>query len=76
MIMGIETCSNCGRTIGSLEQAFVFEDHVVCAQCNDLLTKEQSKKQTPQGQPSSNQITFGKRNKRSLIFYRPCSFGH
>jgi predicted RNA-binding Zn-ribbon protein involved in translation (DUF1610 family) len=30
-------CANCGRTIGALEQPYIWGEHVVCPQCLDLL---------------------------------------
>src|SRR5687768_16916615 len=30
----METCSNCGRAIGEAEEAFLFEQKVVCAACH------------------------------------------
>ncbi|MHC4395391.1 MAG: hypothetical protein ACYS1A_07010 [Planctomycetota bacterium] len=32
--MESEICENCDRTIGKLEQAFVYEGHVVCSECS------------------------------------------
>lgn len=32
-----EHCKNCGKVIGGLEQAYVYEDQVVCHQCNESL---------------------------------------
>ncbi len=37
--MSIETCINCSRTIGKLEQAYVYKENVVCSECNDRLLK-------------------------------------
>lgn len=36
---GLQKCENCGATIGKLEQAYVFEDHIVCSQCHQKLKK-------------------------------------
>jgi hypothetical protein len=33
----METCRNCGRTIGNLETAHLFRGQVVCQQCNAVL---------------------------------------
>jgi len=33
----LETCDNCERTIGKLEQAYVFSGNVVCAECSERL---------------------------------------
>ena len=30
----METCTNCNRQIGNLEKTFLFDNHVVCADCN------------------------------------------
>ena len=32
-LMETETCENCGRTIGKLERAHVYDGHVVCGDC-------------------------------------------
>lgn len=34
-----EVCANCGRSIGRLEQAFLWRDHGVCAECYDRLSR-------------------------------------
>lgn len=36
----LETCENCGRTIGKLEKSYVFEDHVVCCECHQRLKNQ------------------------------------
>jgi uncharacterized RDD family membrane protein YckC len=36
----VEVCENCGRTIGKLEQAYVFKNHIVCQQCYEKLKKQ------------------------------------
>ncbi len=33
----IEICSNCGRVISRLEQAYIFEGNIVCAECDNTL---------------------------------------
>ncbi len=33
----IEICSNCGRAISRLEQAYIFEGNIVCAECDNTL---------------------------------------
>src|SRR5438552_16215297 len=38
----MDTCENCGRTIGKLEQAFVFQQSPVCAECYARLAKPHS----------------------------------
>jgi hypothetical protein len=38
--MAIETCANCGRTIGNLEQHFVWQDNIVCLECDARLRKQ------------------------------------
>ncbi|MEK9137191.1 MAG: hypothetical protein AAB393_08715, partial [Bacteroidota bacterium] len=37
-----EVCENCGAKIGRLEQAFLFDKHVVCFSCNRRLRESQS----------------------------------
>ena len=33
MAVQVEPCDNCGRAIGRLEQAYLWQDHVVCEAC-------------------------------------------
>ncbi|MGC9260811.1 MAG: hypothetical protein ACP5I8_12170 [Phycisphaerae bacterium] len=44
--VSVETCENCGRLIGKLETPMVWQDHVVCAECNALLMALPVKRQT------------------------------
>lgn len=37
--MAQEKCTNCGAGMGRLEQAFVYQQHVVCAQCYARLVR-------------------------------------
>ena len=37
---GLRKCENCGATIGKLEKSYVFEDHVVCGECNQRLKSQ------------------------------------
>lgn len=37
----VETCANCGATIGRLEQARLWQDNVVCARCHERLAPAQ-----------------------------------
>ena len=41
-----EVCENCGRTMGRLEQAFIYKGHIVCKQCNRHLCDEPSQTQS------------------------------
>lgn len=34
---GLEICTSCKRTIGRLEKAYVFNDEIVCRECNEKL---------------------------------------
>ena len=34
----VETCDNCGRTIGNLETPYLHEGHIVCAECKQRLS--------------------------------------
>jgi hypothetical protein len=36
----MEQCKNCGRAIGNLEPAHVFQGHVVCAACFERLSPQ------------------------------------
>jgi hypothetical protein len=31
--MNVENCSNCGRVIGKLEQAYTLQNHILCKGC-------------------------------------------
>jgi hypothetical protein len=31
--MNVENCSNCGEVIGKLEQAYAWQNHILCEQC-------------------------------------------
>jgi DNA-directed RNA polymerase subunit RPC12/RpoP len=35
----MEKCFNCGREMGNLEQAFIFQEKVVCGKCDSRLRK-------------------------------------
>jgi tellurium resistance protein TerD len=41
--MKVETCSNCERVIGKLEQAYVFHGNVVCQNCYQILANNENK---------------------------------
>ena len=66
----METCANCGRTIGNLEQQSVWQNKIVCAECNDRLTKGQSK-EAASGQ-SDDEVVF--EGHPSMFRARPFSF--
>ncbi len=40
MAVQVEPCENCGREIGRLEQAYLWQDHVVCEECCRRLASE------------------------------------
>ena len=42
--MAIETCANCGRMIGNLEKHYVWQNNIVCFQCDTQLRKEDTLK--------------------------------
>jgi hypothetical protein len=48
----LEPCENCGRAIDMLEQANLFEEHVVCAQCIESLRNLKSQNTAPPPIPS------------------------
>ncbi len=62
MTKKVEQCENCGRLIGKLEQAYVYEGRVVCEQCNEKLTKG----------PKKPTETKRGRNKRDLVVSLIC----
>ena len=37
----LQSCENCGRTIGKLEKNYFFEDHIVCMECHKRLKDPQ-----------------------------------
>ncbi len=39
-----EICQNCGHTIGKLEQAYVYDNKIVCRQCFSVLTPANTNK--------------------------------
>ena len=47
----METCDNCGRTIGRLETPEIWDDHLVCRMCLDHLEYETTESEAPD-QPS------------------------
>lgn len=54
-----ETCANCGRMIGKLEQARVYEGKVVCVRCDFVLRNT--------GGQSLGQILILMQNKKQLL---------
>jgi len=51
MLPSQETCENCGREIGKLEKAYLWQNHVVCADCNARLAAQSE--EAPPPQPAS-----------------------
>jgi len=49
-----ETCGNCGRTIGRLEQAHLYDGQVVCGACYQILMTEPAPRGTPGPRQSTN----------------------
>ena len=47
----METCENCGRTIGKLETPHRYENHVVCPKCDQLLQGQKTSKSEPTPAP-------------------------
>jgi hypothetical protein len=52
----LETCRNCGRTIKGMEQAFVFDDHVVCEDCRRELLRAKIEKQKHYTPPQEEEL--------------------
>lgn len=48
----IEVCSNCGKEIGSFQQACVFREKIVCAECDTKLRQGAMTSQFGQGETS------------------------
>lgn len=63
--MPIETCENCERQIGKLEEAYVHKGHIICGGCNELLRKKPKsarKKHTADPEePTDNQLQYAER---------------
>ena len=38
--MDIKKCENCEQLIGRLEESFVYQGHVVCTKCKNILDKQ------------------------------------
>jgi len=49
--MTTETCENCGRTIGNLEPRFLFNEQVVCNECDKVLRNVEPVKMEGVGVP-------------------------
>jgi general secretion pathway protein G len=45
--MAIETCENCKRIIGELEQAYTWQNHILCKECYDRLSNPAVAQPTP-----------------------------
>ena len=65
--MAIEACQNCGRNIGKLEQAYIYKDHIVCEQCNQLLHNPTGQKKT--AQPANSKINDPEKPTHSQLRY-------
>ena len=50
--MDIKKCENCEQLIGRLEESFVYQGHVVCTKCKNILDKQAT------DVPSSKQKSF------------------
>ena len=46
MTEALDTCGNCGRTIGKLEEHRVARGHVVCYECDKLLRRQAERSDT------------------------------
>jgi len=64
-----ETCENCGREIGKLEKAYLWQDHVVCADCHARLAAQSA--ETPPPQPASSREP---ETEKTLLKARPPMF--
>ena len=54
--MDIKKCENCEQLIGRLEESFVYQGHVVCAKCKNILDKQATYVPSSK-QKSLNEIT-------------------
>ena len=60
-----EVCENCARTIGKLEQAFIYKGHVVCKECSKKLRDEPQ--ETNDASNSDTPKPLAQKSKRSRI---------
>jgi len=63
--MSLEICKNCERTIGNFEQAYIYNNKIVCEKCNSMLvdTPEPVYIPEPVEQPAKKdlkELFFGK----------------
>ena len=65
MKMENEVCKNCARTIGKLEQAFIYKGHVVCKECSKKLRDEPQ--ETNDASNSDTPKPLAQKSKRSRI---------
>lgn len=49
----VEICANCGHAFGKLEKPMIWDEHVVCAQCREVLSQSAKLGETPASQPAS-----------------------
>ena len=52
-----DTCANCNRVIGGLEQPFIWQEYVVCRQCYKSLEAGSRAHPVPRGQPGQANST-------------------
>jgi hypothetical protein len=65
--MAVETCKNCGQTIGELEQAFAYNTNVVCLQCYRKLSGQLADATARSQAPSLSQNILTKPGKLTTI---------
>jgi len=65
-----EECSNCGREIPRSEQAYVFENNIVCKKCEKKLRSEQRSK-SEEKNPAEGKCPNCKSNLTSTTTYPP-----
>jgi len=63
--MDIEICKNCKCTISPLEQAFVYNGHIVCPDCYQLLRNSPNSSKKKVSEPSSGFVEQAKAVKQS-----------
>ena len=66
--MAIETCFNCEKKIGKLEQAFIYDGHIVCEQCYKKLQPKSNVTLKNISSQEKKGTDYGKIFAESIIF--------
>ena len=58
--MGLETCENCERIIGKIEQAYIYNNKIICKECYTRLHNEIDAKDINNSKAPINTIPYKK----------------